>query len=190
MLLYQGGTGPSRLIEPIIEALAHVPECILAIRGPSLDIFGEGYREIARRGGFEDRLFLMPPVPSRDVVAAAGGADAGIYSVLGVGKNFIYALPNKIFEYAAAGLPVLSADYPEVSKFVREHDIGLTFAPTDPRSIAAAINRLIDEPALAERLRINSAKLTANLLGQDEWDKLVALYDALPKAAPEGRVGA
>lgn len=190
VLLYQGGTGPSRLIEPIIEALAHAPACTFVIRGPSLDRFGEDYRAIAEAGGFKDRLFLMPPVPSKDVVAAARGADAGIYSVLGVGKNFIYALPNKIFEYAAAGLPVLSADYPEASKFVREHDIGLTFAPTDPRSIAAAINLLIDEPALAKRLRINSAALTADLLGQDEWAKLVALYDALPKAPPEGRVGA
>lgn len=182
VLLYQGGTGPTRLIEPIIAALEFAPACTLAIRGPSLEHFGKGYREIARQGGFEDRLFLLPPVPSQDVVAAARGADAGIYSVLGVGKNFIYALPNKIFEYAAASLPVLAADYPEASAFVRAHGIGLTFDPQDPRAIAAAINRLIDDPAMAAGLRAASERLTATLLGQDEWGKLVNLYAGLAEA--------
>lgn len=187
VLLYQGGTGPTRLIEPIIEALAHVPGCTLVIRGPSLEYFGEGYREIARQGGYEDRLILLPPVRSQDVVAAARGADAGIYSVLGVGKNFVYALPNKIFEYAAAGLPVLAADYPEASKFVREHGIGLTFDPQDPLAIAAAIRRLMEEAGLASGLRASVERLTETLLEHDEWSKLVRLYQELPKAAFHGR---
>jgi glycosyltransferase involved in cell wall biosynthesis len=186
LLLYQGGTGPSRLIEPIIEALAHVPECTLAIRGPALDQFGAGYREIARSGGYDDRLILMPTVPSQDVVAAARGADAGVYSVLGVGKNFIYALPNKIFEYAAAGLPVLSADYPEASKFIHEHGLGLTFDPNDPPAIAAAIRRMMVDRELGERSRANAARLTQSLMGQNEWDKLVELYRSLPGPSDRG----
>lgn len=182
VLLYQGGTGPLRLLEPIIEALAFAPKCVLAIRGPALEHFSDAYRKIAQSGGFESRLILLPPVPSRDVVAAARGADAGIYSVLGICRNFIYALPNKVFEYTAARLPILTADYPEAGRFVESHGLGLTFKPDDPRSIAAAINRLIEDPDLARRCRENTQSTLASIDADGEWRKLVALYDALPHA--------
>ena len=70
VLLWQGGTGSTRLIEPIIEALAFAPKCTFVIRGPSLDLFGKEYQAIADRIGAGDRLILEGPVPSSDVVAA------------------------------------------------------------------------------------------------------------------------
>lgn len=181
VLLWQGGTGPTRLIEPIIEALAFAPRCVLAVRGPSLDLFGPGYRAIAEKVGASDRLLLLDPVPSVDVVAAARGADAGIWTLPRLCRNFTYALPNKIFEYTASNLALLVAAYPEARRMVETHRIGLTFEPYDPRSIAAAINRLIDEPNLAEEFRRNTQASLAALDAQGEWQKLVAVYEALPR---------
>src|SRR6185369_7209682 len=155
ILLWQGGTGPSRMIEPIIEALAHAPSVAFVIRGPSLDLFGEGYRALARKCGVEDRLVLLPPVPSGDVVASAESADAGIWTLPNLSKNFYYALPNKIFEYLASGLPVLAANFPEARRMVEGYDVGLCFDPYDPRSIAAQLTRLATEPELHARLRAN-----------------------------------
>lgn len=186
VLLWQGGTGPTRLIEPIIEALEFAPRCVFVIRGPSLDVFGPNYRAIAERVGAADRLVLLQPVPSRDVVAAARGADAGIWTLPRLCRNFTYALPNKIFEYMASGLALLVADYPEARRMVESHGAGLTFDPYDPRSIAAAINRLIDEPERAERFRGNTAKALVSLNADREWQKLVALYDALPRIEQHG----
>jgi hypothetical protein len=60
-----------------------------------------------RRG--DERLLLIPPVPSRDVVAAARGADAGIWTLPALCRNFTMRSLNKIFEYLAADLPVLVA---------------------------------------------------------------------------------
>jgi starch synthase len=182
VLLWQGGTGPTRLIEPIIEALEFAPRCVFVIRGPSLEEFGPHYRAIAARAGAADRLILQGPVPSRDVVAAARGADAGIWTLPRLCRNFTYALPNKIFEYMASGLALLVADYPEARRMIDAHGIGLAFDPYDPSSIAAAINRLIDEPALAERFRNNTAEALVSLDAEREWQALVALYDALPRS--------
>lgn len=179
VLLWQGGTGPTRLIEPIIEALALAPRCVLVIRGPSLDQFGQGYRAIAERVDAGDRLILLPPVLSRDVVAAARGADAGIWTLPSLCRNFTFALPNKIFEYMASGLPVLVAAHPEARRLVESHGVGLSFDPYDPASIAAAINRLIDEPGLAVALRHATGRALTALDPEREWDKLVAVYDAL-----------
>ncbi|MGL4728924.1 MAG: glycosyltransferase, partial [Bosea sp. (in: a-proteobacteria)] len=183
LLLWQGGTGATRLIEPIIEALEFAPACVFAIRGPSLDLFGPEYRAIAEKAGAGDRLILLDPVPSRDVVAAARGADAGIWTLPRLCRNFTYALPNKIFEYTASNLALLVADYPEARRMVETHNIGLTFDPYDPRSIAAAINRLIEEPGLAAGLRDNTHTALKTLDATGEWQKLVAIYDALPRSA-------
>lgn len=181
VILWQGGTGPTRMIEPIIESLVFAPRCVFVVRGPSLDIFGEDYCALARRLGVERRLVLTGPVPSADVVAAARGADAGIWTLPELCRNFSYALPNKIFEYVAAGLPVLAAHYPEAKRLLADHDIGLTFDPYDPRSIAAAVNQLIDNPALADRFRTNTSAALKRLDADAEWQKLVALYDGLPR---------
>jgi glycosyltransferase involved in cell wall biosynthesis len=183
VILWQGGTGPTRMIEPIIEALVHAPKCTFVIRGPSLDLYGEGYKELARRSGVEDRLILLPPIPSRDVVAAARGADAGIWTLPPLCRNFTYALPNKIFEYLAADLPVLAAHYPEPARILDQYGTGLTFDPHLPRSIADAINRLIDEPELAARFRANTRTALKGLDAQREWQKLVDIYDGLARAS-------
>ncbi|MGX5735309.1 glycosyltransferase family 4 protein [Bosea thiooxidans] len=183
LILYQGGIGPTRRIEPVIMALKHAPGCVLAIRGPCMDLFGNGYRQVAEEAGVADRLHLLEAVPSSDVVAAARGADAGLYTVVGVCRNYELALPNKVYEYIAAGLPVLVSDYPEVSRFVREAGIGLVFDPEDPESIASAMNQLARDPALSNRFRRNAGKTLRSVDGEREWQKLVELYNALPVAA-------
>jgi starch synthase len=180
VLLWQGGTGPSRMIEPIIEALAFAPACTLIVRGPEIETYGPGYAAIAAHIGASGRLFLAPPVPSRDVVAAARGADAGVWTLPNLCKNFTYALPNKIFEYLSSGLPVLVANYPEARRLVVEHGVGLAFDPYDPRSIAAAINRLIEEPGLGDRLAASTDAALDAMDAAAEWRKLVSLYHSLP----------
>jgi glycosyltransferase involved in cell wall biosynthesis len=179
-LLWQGGVGPSRMIEPVVEALAYAPDCTLVIRGPEIETYGPGYARIAARIRASDRLILAPAVPSRDVVSAGRGADAGVWTLPNLCKNFSYALPNKIFEYLSSGLPVLVAHYPEASRLVEEHKVGLRFDPYDPRSIAAAINQLADDKALREKLAANTEAALSSMDAATEWQKLVMLYSALP----------
>ncbi|PAY04472.1 hypothetical protein CK489_35155 [Bradyrhizobium sp. UFLA03-84] len=186
VLLWQGGTGPTRLIEPIIESLAYAPDCIFVIRGPSLDLFGPDYLALAQRVGVEGRVVLAPPVPSKDVVAAARGADAGIWTLPALCRNFTFALPNKIFEYLAADLPVLVAQYAEAKRLVEENAVGLTFDPYNPRSIAESINRMVQDKQLRAAFRASTRTTLAKLDARSEWQKVVSLYDSLsPKKPPQ-----
>ena len=155
------------------------------IRGPSLDLFGPEYEALARSLGVEKRLMLLPPVPSRDVVAAARGADAGIWTLPALCRNFTLALPNKIFEYLAANLPVLVAHYPEAKRLVLENDVGLVFDPYDPRSIAEFINCLMQDQEKRAVFSANTEKALAKLDANSEWRKLVSIYDDLPRRGPQ-----
>jgi glycosyltransferase involved in cell wall biosynthesis len=182
ILLWQGGVGPSRLLEPIIQSLAHAPGVLLVVRGPGLEDgspFRQHYQREAQAAGVLDRLRLLPPVPSRLVVAAAAGADAGIWTLPNLSKNFYYALPNKIFEYLAAGLPVLVADFPEAGGLVRRYDVGFAFDPYSPTSIAAALNRLKAEPDVRRRMAANTGAAMADMDAAREWSRVPALYHSL-----------
>ncbi|MGH9908679.1 MAG: glycosyltransferase, partial [Pyrinomonadaceae bacterium] len=183
ILLWQGGTGPTRMIEPIIEALEFAPKAVFVRRGQSLEAYGEGYRKLAKEKGVDQRLVLLDPVPSADVVAAAQGADAGIWTLPNLCKNFQYALPNKLFEYLAAGLPVLVADYPEARRIVEKYEVGLCFDPYDPKSIAAQLNALISDPIRATVFRSNTKRALTDLDPNREWAKLVTIYNELCEVA-------
>jgi glycosyltransferase involved in cell wall biosynthesis len=179
VILYQGGTGPSRLLEPIIESLVYTPDVNLVIRGPSLDMFGDGYRRAARRVDVSDRVFLLDAVPSRDVVAAAKGADVGVWSLPDISKNFRFALPNKVFEYLAAGVPLAVADYPEPAAIVESGKCGVVFDPYNPKSIGDAIGRLQSDPDFRRSCTANTAIALARLDADAEWDRYADIYDRL-----------
>jgi glycosyltransferase involved in cell wall biosynthesis len=178
LVLYQGGTGPTRALEAIIEALKFSPETLLLIRGPSLDIFGDGYREIAVSFGVSERLYMLPAVPSRDVVEAAKGADVGIWSLPNLCKNFQLALPNKIFEYVGAELPILAANYPEPELLLKEKNIGLVFDPNSPISIANTFEKM-KEVKNRNMYKKNVVKFKKELEENNEMDKLIKIYDEL-----------
>lgn len=184
IVLWQGGVGPTRLIEPIVEAFEHITRGVLVIRGPAIERFGLDYLALARARGAEGRVFCLPPVPSAEVVPAAVGAGAGVWSLPNLCKNFYYALPNKIFEYLAAGLPILGADFPEVRRIVRRYEVGLCFDPDDPKSIAGQINRMIENPDLVKSFRANVPTALADMQADREWDKLVRLYRDLAAGVP------
>lgn len=178
LMLWQGGTGPTRLLEPVIEALKYAPQVTFVIRGPSLDIFGEGYVNLAKNCGVDRRVVLLPPVKSSDVVAAAIGADIGIWTLPNLSKNFYYALPNKIFEYLFAGLPIICANFPEVQRIINKYKIGLTFDPYDPKSIAFALNQISNYNFLMGcKQKIPDA--LNEMQAEKEWDKLIDLYKKL-----------
>lgn len=179
VVLWQGGTGPTRLIEPVIEALQYVPDCTLVIRGPSLDEYGPDYRKLAEKVGASERLVLERPVPSRDVVAAARGADAGIWTLPDLCRNFRLALPNKIFEYLAAGVPILVADYPEARKVALDLGVGATFDPYNPRAIAASIKSLMQNRKLRDQMAQATKPALSAVHANNEWDKIAEIYSEL-----------
>jgi glycosyltransferase involved in cell wall biosynthesis len=179
VILYQGGVGPSRLLEPIIEAMKWVNNGVLLIRGPGIEVYQNHYMKQAIKGGVAGKLLFELPVPSALVVEAAIEADVGIWTLPNLSKNFYYSLPNKVFEYLAAGLPILCAHYPEVSRIIDTYQVGLTFDPYDPASIAESMNKVCNDFKLREILTKNIPNALKDLQADQEWDKIVNLYQEL-----------
>ena len=174
-VLYHGIIVPGRGIEACIRSVASwQPRFDLTLRGPmTADYRAVLEAEIAAAdvGG---RVHLAPPVPMRELVAEAAAFDIGLFALPGHSKHNVYALPNKLFEYAMAGLALCVSDMPEMKSTVEGHDMGVVFRGTAPAAIAAAINGL-------SRERIDACKRGAlvaarSLCWENEQVRMVALY--------------
>jgi len=69
------------------------------------------------------------------------------------------SLPNKVFEYMSAGIPVLLSLGGETRDLVVDNEIGLTYEAGDAASLGAAVLRIADDSALRERLSANASRL-------------------------------
>lgn len=124
-------------------------------------------------------IHLHPPVPHQRVVEYTSGADVGLCFVENVSLSDYYCLPNKLFEYSFAGLPVLASDFPEIKRVVQQYLLGKVCSP-DRDAIRAAVLSFIESPPG----RLATIDLTPLSWGQ-QAQHLVALYQAL--LHPRGR---
>lgn len=94
--------------------------------------------------------------------------------------NYKDALPVKMFEYMAAGIPVISSDVPLWQGIIEEADCGLCVDPKSPEAIAKAIDYLTSNPEEAKRMGKNGRKAALTKYNwQIEEQKLITLYEQL-----------
>lgn len=171
---YVGSIAAVRGIRELVRALALARSgAHLALAGhfsePDLEIEVRGYHgwQQVRSLGHLNRAGV------RGVMARAM---AGIVT-LHPERNYLDALPVKMFEYMAAGIPVIASDFPLWREIVLGSGCGLCVDPRDPSAIAAAIDTLILDPALAQQLGANGRNaIAARYNWTTESAKLIAFY--------------
>jgi glycosyltransferase involved in cell wall biosynthesis len=179
LAVYVGGLQPGRGIEQSIRALALANGAKLRLLGPSAPAYRLELERLVGSLGLEDRVEFADPVPPERLLAALGDADVGLALIEPVCLSYRLTLPNKLFEYALAGLPVLGSDLPMIASFIDEHGLGTTVDPGDPAAVAAALTEML-EPAANERYRRAAARSAAALDWSSERDILSRTYrDAL-----------
>lgn len=159
VVLHLGSAMPGRGVEQVVQALTLLPGVHLALLGSG----DSGLRiraALAESHGVANRVHVLPPVGTNDVVAAAASATVGVAPIIPDTPNNAASMPNKLFQYLAAGLPVVVSDLPQLREVVNESGAGIALDTGDPTKIAAAIADLLaDRVGLAERSRL--ARLAA-----------------------------
>lgn len=84
-------------------------------------------------------------------------AKAGIVTFLPE-PNHIHAQPNKMFEYMAAGIPVIASNFPLWKKIISENECGICVDPKNPDAIAEAINHIINNNEKSQQMGANGQK--------------------------------
>ncbi len=163
VLAYAGGLMRGRGLEPAIRALARVPALRLRLIGPGAAEYSARLRDAAASAGVSERVEFAGAVAPDALVGALRGATAGLCLIEPICRSYELTLPNKLFEYAAAGLPILGSDMPVIASTIREWDIGEIADPRDDQAVAAAVQRLLEprrRAAVLDNLRVFTAQNT------------------------------
>jgi glycosyltransferase involved in cell wall biosynthesis len=152
-LLYHGYFQAGRGIETLIKAISLVKEPV------HLTLRGYGDVELSLKAqvealGLQTKVTFAPLVPMQEVVQAASSSQIGI---LPFSKEiFEFALPNKIFEYMAAGLALIANDLVELRQIVIGYDIGVVCDTESPETLSQVINDLAKDRIRLEQYRSRS----------------------------------
>jgi len=176
--LYIGGVYPHRPLDVLLEAAAELEDCAMVIMGPGLPSYVDQLRARARALGVEERVRIAPAVPIADVVRYAAAGDVGVIPFLNTSLNNFHGLPNKIFEYIAAGIPVVASDFPQLRAVIDRYDVGKTFDPDRPGALVGAIRDVLGDPDRLAELRANATAAAAELNWEIESRRLLELVDA------------
>jgi len=150
IVLYLGGLMRNRGLEVLVDAIALRPEVQLVLLGDGL--LGEDLLLRAEHAGARDRTLLLAAVPPGEVVAYAASADVGVSAVIPTSLNDRYSLPNKLFQYMAAGIPVVASDLPQVREVLESAGAGMVVDTSRPQAIADAIGAILRDPAEARAM--------------------------------------
>jgi glycosyltransferase involved in cell wall biosynthesis len=142
VVLYLGGLMGGRGLEQLVDAIGLLPEVQLVMLGSGAE--EERLRERAAADGAS--VLLLRPVAPDLVEAYAASADVGVSPIVPSCLNYRYSLPNKLFQYMAAGIPVVASDFRQVREVVEGSGGGVVVDTTRPEAIAKGIRRVLADP--------------------------------------------
>jgi glycosyltransferase involved in cell wall biosynthesis len=120
VFIYQGALFPGRRIEQFVRVFRR------AGSGRHLVIMGYGELEgVAREAAAEcPNIHFLPAVSPGEVLRHTCGADVGLAGVENTSLSYYFSLPNKLFEYLAAGVPAMVPGFPEMRRIIEANACG------------------------------------------------------------------
>jgi glycosyltransferase involved in cell wall biosynthesis len=182
LLVYTGVLTTRRRLTVVVEAMATLAEVQLALVVSPEDPLVRELLDRAEELAVSDRVRLVPKVPPESVVPFISEADVGVFPLARYPGGDL-ALPNKLFEYLHAGLPMVVSDSPAMADFVRRHGLGEVAPVDDARTWAQAIERALQPPHYRDRVSQWEA-LKEEWCWERQAERLVGVYRQVLGAPP------
>jgi glycosyltransferase involved in cell wall biosynthesis len=172
---YIGGISRIRGIEPIVAALPDT-STRLNLAGPWSE--SDLKAMLTAQPGWA-RVNDLGILDRQGVAEVLARSKIGLVTLFPT-PNYVDALPIKLFEYMAAGMPVIASDFPVWREIVADAGCGVLVDPQDAAAIATAINELLgDEDRMRQLGESGKRAVLSKYSWAAEADKLVALYASL-----------
>ena len=175
-ILYQGALNEGRGLEHLIDAMRDI-DCTLKLAGEG-DL-SEQLRNRVKAQGLEHKVSFTGYVQPNDLKKLTAEAYIGINLVENIGLSYYYSLSNKFFDYIHAGIPQVCIGFPEYEKLNEKYDVAVLTKDCSKDEISAAVNRLLMDENLYQKLQKNCEVCTRDLNWQKEEKKLLNLYERL-----------
>lgn len=171
IFLYQGGLTVSRGIELLLETFAEMPN-----KDNVVVFMGKGSYQgmVDEYVAKYDNIYYHPQVPYDQLISYTASADYGVISTQNLCLNNYYCMPNKLFEYIHAEIPILTNNLFDCRNMVEGHGLGVVAEEYSKEALLAAVEEISKYPK--EHFVPNLKKMKEIFSWEKEEQKLIALY--------------
>ncbi len=167
IILYQGVLLKGRGIERVFSVLNELPNHVFVIAGGGE--YEEHYQKLAVQLNIAHQVFFLGKLTQEDLPKITASVDVGVSLIENLSVSYYYALPNKLFEYIMAEVPVITSDLPQMKEIVDKYDVGFAVNIDDKTELINALKKLAEDIRFYE-----SKKQNCHIASQElNWEKEV-----------------
>ena len=176
IVLFQGGISHNRNLEKLVESLALIQNPLV-----NLVILGNGplkslLQEITVKYNITKRVHFHQAVPQEELLGYTSCADLGVIPYQAICLNNYYCTPNKLFEFIAAEIPILSAKLPSIENLLNEFQIGVTSDFSSSVQISKALDSLFQNEQVLTTYKRNVKKASKEVIWEDK--KFTSIFES------------
>lgn len=175
-IIYQGALNVGRGLEKLIMSMKIVRNTQLIIAGTG-DI-ENSLHQLTSELNLGDTVTFLGRVLPEKLHEITQTANLGVSLEEDLGLSYHFALPNKIFDYIQAGIPVLASDLPEMKNIIEGYDLGRTISSnSNANELAKTIEEMLDDQPGIKRWRNNASVAAKELCWEKEERKLLNIVE-------------
>lgn len=162
IVLYQGGLSKGRGVDLLLNAFKSREDdkVVIVFMG-----YGELEESIKTASKEKNNIFFHSAVAPEIVLDYTSSADFGIHMIQNTCLNHYYCMPNKLFEYAMAGLPVIVSNMKEMRELVEKYNMGIVVEDDKVGSMNNAIDKILESDI--EKMKKNARRCAE----ENSWEK-------------------
>lgn len=174
ILLQGAGINIQRGAEEMVEAMQYIDNAVFVILGGG-DVLGMLKIKVNQLQ-LQEKVMFIPKQPLDKVFQYTVHADLGITLDKDTNLNYRFSLPNKIFDYIQARVPVLASPLIEIRKVIEKYDIGTMIDDHKPEHIAKKVSDIFDDAKTLSVWKENLTFASEELCWEKEEQKLIKIY--------------
>lgn len=174
LMLYQGWFSPHRNLATLVQGMQYLDKShYLLLMG--YGEYKDELMELAHKVGVSGNILFIPAKSQEELLFYTASADIGLMPYLkSKNLNNLYSSPNKLYEFIAAGLPILANDLPYYHDIIEKYNNGIVRTIEDPQSFARAVQEIFS--CDLQSFRLNAWTAYQELNWDKESEKLLMLY--------------
>ncbi len=180
--LYQGNLQPNRSLDILVHAAPFLEaDIVIVMMGTAVETTRKLLEDLIVSKGVANRVKIIASIPYEELLDWTASADIGLTIFQpGYTRSIRFCLPNKLFEYLMAGLPVLTSPLDAIAECIKTYDVGQVVSSLAPAEVANAINAMMADRMALAHMRCHALEAAeTELCWEKESPQLIALYQKI-----------